>query len=217
MVICGFDVDLVLFDYNGTLQDDAPLTYQASPLAIMRHFGLPEIGYESWRMWENHHDWDRIYRSLGVPDSVTHDELNAIYIGALRVLPDAPLFPDAVPTLQRLADAGVRQALVSGMPEALLAADLERHGIRRFFERVDGGVRLKAQVFAGAAADLGVPPERVLCVGDISDDAVAADWAGQAAVVIPRGFQHPDSVDDAFVRLRLPQARILPTLAALFG
>ncbi|MFN3261381.1 MAG: HAD-IA family hydrolase [Pikeienuella sp.] len=96
---------------------------------------------------------------------------------------------EAAETLAALAAAGKRLVAVSDMylPEAALSALLERAGLLGRFERVfvsseAGWTKKGGRLFPLVAASLGLPPERILHVGDrMEADVAPAEAAGMRA------------------------------------
>jgi putative hydrolase of the HAD superfamily len=107
------------------------------------------------------------------------------------------LFPDVVPTLERLAGAGVRLGIVSNFDSRLeeILVDL---GISRHFERVvissrAGAAKPDAAIFRTALSLFGIEPERAAHVGDTpAEDVAGARAAGVHGILLDRGGRHPD-------------------------
>ncbi|MBI2636304.1 hypothetical protein HYW84_03185, partial [Candidatus Peregrinibacteria bacterium] len=71
-------VRLAIWDWNGTLQNDATHIYKECVRRIFRHFALPCPSFEVYRR-EIAHDYMEFYQRHGVPSHVTNDELNGIF------------------------------------------------------------------------------------------------------------------------------------------
>lgn len=110
--------------------------------------------------------------------------------------PDAwQVYPDAVPALERLRDAGVGLAVVSNWDERLPKL-LEGLGIAR---RVDAVVysadvgyeKPDPRIFEAALARLGTPPEEAAHVGDrVKEDVEGAAALGMQAILLDRKGKH---------------------------
>lgn len=111
-----------------------------------------------------------------------------------------PLWSDldgqAVPTLVALRSAGLRLAAVSNA-EGDLDRDLTRHGIRAYFDTildsyVEGTAKPDPEIFARAAARLGLPLSSCVFVGDDPYFDVAASLAagvGKAILLDQHGLR----------------------------
>lgn len=114
--------------------------------------------------------------------------------------------PGAAELLQRLAEAGIRTALVSNIGRAALAAALDRFGLGRRLAPVvsrDDVTFMKPhpEGTLHALAALGAPPQAALFVGDSRADVRAARAAGLRVAIVRGGecaesdfaVQPPDS------------------------
>ena len=193
-------VDLVVWDWNGTLLADQHVVLEALN-ALLRERGLPDTTMDTYRalytrpvrvFYERLFDrrieddeWERI-------DDHFHD---AYHAGVHA----AELDRDAVPALEVVADLGVRQSLLSMARHELLVPLVAEAGIADRFVRVDGlrgeGGVPKAPAMAAHLAAIGpeVDPARVLVIGDAVDDAHAAAHVG-ATCVLYDGGSHPRAV-----------------------
>jgi len=101
------------------------------------------------------------------------------------------VFPDVVPTLTALRRRGLRLAVVSNW-DARLRPLLAALGLAEFFEVivVSGEVgwhKPDPRLFDHAAGQLGLPPDRILHVGDsLEEDVRGAGRAGWQAVWLAR-------------------------------
>jgi phosphoglycolate phosphatase len=97
--------------------------------------------------------------------------------------------PDAEQTLERLGAAGHRLALLTGNPEPMARARMERLGLARFFERgqgafgCDGEERGTLIELARARAG-GWPAGATVEIGDTARDASSAREAGIHSVLV---------------------------------
>jgi putative hydrolase of the HAD superfamily len=106
------------------------------------------------------------------------------------------VFPDVVPSLERIQKAGVRLAVVSNW-DSRLEPTLQNLGLRGFFEVILASVEIgepkpSPRVFAEAAARLRLPASAILHVGDSAgEDLEGARGGGFQAVLIARGAEQP--------------------------
>jgi phosphoglycolate phosphatase len=97
--------------------------------------------------------------------------------------------PDAEPALERLADAGVRLALLTGNPEPIARARVERLGLARFFPRGQGAFGCEAEareeLIALARRRAGDwPAGSTVEVGDTPRDASSSQAAGIRSIIV---------------------------------
>lgn len=105
-----------------------------------------------------------------------------------------PAYPDALPLLERLAEAGHRLAIITnGPPGDHQRAKLRRAGLDRFFGEAVfissevGAAKPDPRIFQHTLAALGARPEESLYVGDKPEhDAAAAAAVGLHGVWIDR-------------------------------
>jgi phosphoglycolate phosphatase-like HAD superfamily hydrolase len=175
MVIAGLNVALAAAGLPPTDQDTYQRLY-TRPVQVFyeRLFGRPIAPDE----------WERI------------DE--AFHAGYREAIVHAQLAADAIDALERAADAGASQSLLSMYRHDDLLPLLDRFALAERFLWVDGlrgvggGVKaphLEAHLQRVAATGGGTPDE-VLVIGDAKDDAVAAAHVG-AACVLYDGGSHP--------------------------
>ncbi len=114
----------------------------------------------------------------------------------------ATVYPDTIPTLVRLREAGYRIGIVSnlpwGVPSELWRDELTRHEIEPFIDFtvfcVDVGFRKPSPVIFRQALDrLGVEPHETCFVGDEPIwDVAGAEGVGIPAVLMDRKNRHTD-------------------------
>jgi beta-phosphoglucomutase len=179
----------VLWDLDGTLIDSSELHYEAWT-AVMRELGRPLDRAAFAQSFGSRND--RILRELlQVPGSdaeilALSERKEELYRARVRAR-GAPLLPGAATWLERLKQAGWRQALATSAPWANIEATLEPLGLRGFFDAVvsaDDVGRGKPDplVFLTAAERLGVPPARCVVVEDAPAGLLGARRAGMASI-----------------------------------
>ncbi|OGJ64121.1 hypothetical protein A3E47_03665, partial [Candidatus Peribacteria bacterium RIFCSPHIGHO2_12_FULL_54_10] len=180
-------VRLIIWDWNGTLQNDATHIYECVR-RIFRHFALPCHSFEVYRS-EIVHNYMEFYQRHGIPSHITNDDLNSIFRSGVEERSHQPnLFPDTRHTLQKTAEIVEKQHLVSGCPEDILKKELLHHNLTHFFARIVGDACDKAEIFGKLMEEHRVRGEETLVIGDFSHDALAAKAAGAQAILCTRGF-----------------------------
>jgi putative hydrolase of the HAD superfamily len=142
--------------------------------------------------------WGRVYgRLLG--------ELGVPYAGGMAAAITATftdpgnyrLFPDVLPTLERLRSAGIRMGVISNFEEWLERL-LESLGVTPFFDvriisGVEGVEKPDRRIFEIAIERAGVRPEDCVYVGDsVSFDIEPAGSIGMFPVLVDRRGRVPD-------------------------
>lgn len=123
------------------------------------------------------------------------DDLYRLYLDAHRS--SWQVFPDAIPTLNTLASAGYRLAVVTNGIEALQHAKLQTMELAPYFHAVvcadtAGSGKPDPRIFQMAAQRMGVDPSSCWHVGDqIQADAVGAVAARMHPVLIDRRGHQP--------------------------
>lgn len=194
---------LVLFDVDGTLfltHDPLAGTALRETLGSLYGLELPEDavdrvdhqGQTSLRIGR------LVLRQAGVDDARIDSELQrwcaAFGLRYLELLAHADTSrwraaPGAEGVLGRLADAGHRLALLTGNPEPMARARLERLGLAPFFPPGRGAFGCEAEsreelIALARARAGGWPRERTVEVGDTERDAGSADAAGIRSVLV---------------------------------
>lgn len=215
----------ILFDLGNTLvsyfeREDFPAILAASIRAA--HAALAREGYEHLTLEEvlerapresiddDDGEWairtleDRFEAVFEMGHAaVTRDawwEAAREFVGPMKA--PSELYPDTLPTLERLRDAGYRIGIISnlpwGVPSALWEDELVRHRIEPHIDFtvfcIDVGHRKPSPVIFRTALDrLGVEPHETLFVGDEPVwDVWGAEQVGIPAVLMDRKHRHPD-------------------------
>jgi len=190
----------VVWDWNGTLVDDAAVVLSAANEALTHAGGLPidADGYRTHYSRPVHQFYERM---LGRP--IANDEWQAIddryhdhYESSLDRL---ELVPDAVAALERVASVGVSQSLLSMWRHDQLITQVDRFDLGRYFARVDGlrgpGGGPKTDHLREHVTALDLTGGDVVVIGDALDDAVAARDLGARCVLYDGGSDHRDELD----------------------
>ena len=182
----------VLFDWNGTLQDDLRAAV-AGTNALLRDQGKPEITPERYREVFSF-PARGCYEALGI--DVEHhdwDALCARFFAVFSTHPSVRLFPGAEAALRALRAAGVGLSIVSTSEANELERALARHGVRDCFGAVSGNSDAAAGSKVGRAlalfGRLGVAPSEACMVGDTGHDKEVADEIGCACVLVASGYE----------------------------
>ena len=194
---------LALFDLDGTLLlTHDPLSGRALVATLERVYGvqLPadapakveHRGLTAKRIGRN------VLRAAGVADAAVDERLEtwcaAFAERYLQLLADADASgweprPGAAEGLARLQAAGVRLGLVTGNPEPMARARLQRLGLERFFPPGEGAFGCEVEE-RGALLELARkragdwPASATAEIGDTSEDVSTAKAAGFSSIAV---------------------------------
>lgn len=212
----GVVIDHVVWDWNGTLLADVHVVVEAS------NAGLEAVGAAAALDLERYRSTFRrplreFYADLAGRE-LGDDEwarMNAAFGERYRgAEPALPLAEGALDALDRFADAGLGQSVLSMLAHDELHATLGRRGLHEWFARVDGDHhhdgRSKAAALATHLEVLDLDPARVVLVGDTLDDAAASAAAGTACVLVAAHSTH----HEADLRAVAPAVATLPEAVA---
>ncbi|MGW0537303.1 HAD family hydrolase [Streptomyces sp. NPDC003032] len=191
----------VVWDWNGTLLDDNHVML-ASVNDVCAHFGRPPVDMRAWRAALRRPLWLCYGTILGRDVSGAEEwaEVVRLYRAAYhRRVDDCRLAADTEKTLARVRDAGLTQSVLSMSLHEDVTAQARRFGVHRYADRIDGVLPEaaggnKAGHLAAHIGRLGLKPYECLLVGDVDDDAAAADQVGTGCVLVTTGMTSPDEL-----------------------
>ncbi len=200
--------DHLVWDWNGTLLDDLNLVVSATNSAFAA-IGAPEVSADEHRR-QFRRPISEYYAEVleRAVDQAEFERLDEIFHQAYRVgLTSCALAADATAAITSWRGT---QSLLSMWFHAELVPAVETYGLVGIFARVDGlrqavGGGFKSGHLATHLAELDIPGERVVLIGDSIDDADAAASVGGRCVLYTGGFTDP-------VRLRSSGHPVADTL-----
>jgi len=187
----------VIWDWNGTLLDDAEFTITLTIQLFERH-GFPPLTAEMYRENFTRPIPAFFEKVLGRP--LERDEwasLDAAFHNAYHQGVEAlQLAAGAAETMNALRDAGITQSLLSLHPHDMLIATINDRALGHYFERVDGALQGRHETKERALREhvqaLGIAPDEAVLIGDSVDDAEAAQMVGVQPLLV-RGGLHAES------------------------
>lgn len=209
----------VVWDWNGTLFDDAQLCVDVMN-ELLAARALPAITMEKYQEAFRFPVTD-YYRLLGF-DSARED-LNVVstqFIGLYQARESRyGLRQGAREALRAIEARGIPQSVLSASEHWRLSEQVERCGIRHHFATIAG----IDNHFAGGKIDLGVkrmaqlglPPDSVLLIGDTDHDAAVAEYLGIRCVLVHSGHQSPARLAACGVPVAQSLREITEALVAL--
>lgn len=186
-------MDVVLWDWNGTLLDDRWLAVRSANRLLARR-SMPLLTEESYAAAFGFPVQD-YYERLGFDlDAEPFDGLSDEYVLEYEAaIGECRLTEGAVETIDRLAALGFVQAVLSASHLGFLDEALRRFGIRDRFVDLAGldnkNAHGKTDVGRALAARLGADPVRTALVGDTLHDAEVARALGCRCLLFSGGHQ----------------------------
>jgi len=195
----------VIWDWNGTLLDDAELCVSAMN-GVLRRRGLPELTAERYAELFDF-PVESYYRRLGFDWS--RESFEEVGLEFMRTYEarrlECRLQPGALAALARFRARGARQHLISGYRQDTLEELVRHHGLREWFDDVIGA----SDVYARGKLDLGARWREArgadggprLVVGDTVHDAEMAAVLGADCVLLPCGHNSRRRLEACGARL----------------
>ncbi len=189
----------VVWDWNGTLLDDATLCVSIMNKMLARR-GLPPIALPFYQAIIEF-PVEGYYRKLGFdfsaePFEVVSDEFVALYQAGWR---DCLLQSGAMETIAALCRAGVSQSVLSASLSSHLAEQLSHFGLTGLLHSVSGAEdhhgRGKLHIARDHAAATGVDSSSILFIGDTAHDAEVAREAGCDCLLVSFGHYSRERLD----------------------
>lgn len=202
----------LLWDWNGTLLDDAWLCVEALN-AQLREAGLTELSLESYRERFGF-PVKPFYERLGFPSEAGHFERSSVrFMDAYHAREaECQLHAGLPELLQALQAAGWGMSILSASRQDHLERMVRRRGLVGFFDQLRGTDNIHAQGKLGVGRawlqQTGYAPATVLMIGDTLHDAEVAKALGCACVLISHGHNSAQ-------RLATSGAPVVPAVPAL--
>jgi phosphoglycolate phosphatase-like HAD superfamily hydrolase len=212
-------IEHIVWDWNGTLFDDALIVYLAS-CQVFAARGLPSVTAAEYRAAYTRPIQDFYHRLFGRQledgefvglDDAFHDAYRGTMAGVTLATGSRQVLRD-----WRLG--GRTQSLLSMFRHEQLVTLVGRYGIQDEFVRIDGlvgpGGGRKAEHLTRHLAALHLDPAAALLVGDSLDDADAAAEVGASCVLFNGGYHDRSALEVAGVPIADTMAEVLSLAAA---
>jgi HAD superfamily hydrolase (TIGR01549 family) len=204
----------IVWDWNGTLFDDALIVYLAS-CQVFAARGLPSVTADEYRAAYTRPIQDfyhRLFgRQLAEGEFVGLDD--AFHDAYRRTMAGVTLTTGARQALRDWRLGGHTQSLLSMFRHEQLTSLVGRYGIQDEFARIDGlvgpGGGRKAEHLTLHLAALHLDPAAVLVVGDSLDDADAAAEVGASCVLFNGGYHERTALEVAGLPIADTMADVL--------
>lgn len=182
----------VVWDWNGTLLDDLEVCHGIIN-AMLERRGRPALSLEAYRQVQEFPVVNYYAKIFDLEAESFHDLAEEYMARYNRLWEHCGLTTGALETLSALRMAGVGQSMLTASRGDNLHRQLEHYGLQEAFSPVStledhyaGG---KAHLGRDHMAQLGLPPEEVVMVGDTCHDAEVAAAMGCRCVLVACGHQ----------------------------
>ena len=190
------DVSHILWDWNGTLLDDAWLCVDIMDTLLLR-YGKPGLTPARYQIIFDFPVRD-YYERLGFDFSVTpFEQVGSEFMEEYyRRWRSCSLQAGVETPLRRFAEQGLPQAILTAAPSRMVQAGIDHFAIDSYFRSVNGLDHHYADGKLAVARQwleqAGVRPERVLLIGDTTHDYEVASALGMRCLLISSGHHHAD-------------------------
>jgi phosphoglycolate phosphatase len=216
-----FDVGAIAFDLDGTLLDTIH-DLAAAVNALMEELGYPPLPKAEIRDFVGKGVPNLVRRALARANRVSPEAIEAAEVedGLVRYQAhyaallgrESVLYPGVREGLDRLAATGIPMAVITNKSSRFVRPHLDLADLTRYFRMLVGGDDLPTKKPAPGpllhvAAALGVPPARLLMVGDSGNDAQAARAAGCPVLILPYGYNEGEPIENVDADAIVPSLR----------
>lgn len=181
---------VIIWDWNGTLANDAE-TSRLATNDILKKRGKPPITMEQYYEYIDtpiSRFYEHLFDLNEVPMSVISEEFQVGYAKYFEALHEG--VPELLENMQRL---GFRQVVLSSGNQAVIQRDMERFGIRQYFETVLGADDLLAESKLERGrqwvAAQKISPSDMVLIGDTLHDYETARAMGTDCILCAIGHQ----------------------------
>ena len=188
----------IIFDWNGTLLDDARISYELCEQAFREHEMGP-ISFDEYRK-ELIYPVKNFYIQHGFDDTkFDYSKLAIVYHERyIEGLDNLSLFSDVKEILDFLKSNNVTLSILSALEQNMLVNSVKKFGIYDYFDDICG---LK-DMNAGSKVDnariwlnlANYKNDEVLMIGDTAHDSEVAKALDFDCLLVARGDQHKDTL-----------------------
>ncbi|TSC82905.1 MAG: phosphoglycolate phosphatase [Parcubacteria group bacterium Gr01-1014_19] len=177
---------LAMFDFNGTLVDDMHVLY-ARTSSVFHKYKLKPPSLRAFRNAAPINTaW---YRSQGLPESVTEEELKETFSATEDPIWDkSKLRPDAIAVAHALRERKIITGIVSALNQPLFEKRVEQMNLQKHFDFLVGGRENKRIAFLEMLDKFRIPPQQAFYIGDTASDIVDANLAGIISIAFTGGY-----------------------------
>lgn len=182
----------LIWDYNGTIVDDAALAVEAENV-VLKKCGLPLLTLDYY-LQECEMPIINFYKKIYDFSIYNFEDVAASFLYNYDLLsPKALPFPEVCEAIQKYASLGFHQGVISGFETGRLEKSLEKFGLTKYFNFMSGADDTSCGSKSERAAEVikkyGYDPQKTLFIGDMYHDYETACHVGSDCVLIAKGHQ----------------------------
>jgi phosphoglycolate phosphatase len=185
----------IIFDWSGTLSNDIIPVYKAT-MTVFDRFGVKRISLEEFRR-QFELLYMNIYKKYFPKKLINKEEIDNIFLDALRSIEKPRPFPQAKKTLEFLSGKGIRMAVLSSHPQKRILKEIGDYGYSKFFVYVRGGVYDKTSSILKLMNECGFKREHTAFVGDTVQDIETGKGAKVVTVAVSWGYKPKEELSRA--------------------
>lgn len=185
----------IIWDYNGTIVDDAQLAVDAENL-VLESYGKNPITLDYY-LKECEMPIINFYNKIFNMADYDFAEIAVRFMNNYKLLSNnLKVFPEVRETIRYLSDKGYNQAVISGFESSLLKDSLKSYGLDCYFTFMSGSDDIdcgdKSERAVKVTEKYGIDPKETLFIGDMYHDYETASRVGADCILIAKGHQGGD-------------------------
>ncbi len=183
----------IIWDWNGTLFDDAKLCWQIINEIIIEN-GLPGITFEKYLNIFTF-PVKKYYEAVGLPvNNGEFERLGKIFIERYEQRKfQADLHKETKNVIEKFSSVNIKQYVLSAYSLDKLEFILEHFGLSKYFEHIAG----LDNIYANSKVEIGkelvekikADKKEILLIGDTLHDAEVSDELGISSLLVANGHQ----------------------------
>ena len=195
----------IIWDWNGTLLNDTWLCVEVLN-GMLHNRNMQLVTYDSYRDLFSFPVID-YYRSIGFDLSKEpFDKLGTEFISEYEKRRfECELQSEAVDVLERIANAGIAQSILSAYEHKMLESMVKHFNVVHYFDAIKGladySAASKIDNGRGLFAELGIDAKEILIVGDTVHDYEVANALGTDCLLVSSGHHHRDKLETCGVNV----------------
>lgn len=183
----------VIWDWNGTLLNDAPISCQAMNL-ILGERRLPPVSLERYREICRH-PVEGVYEDLGF--NLEHENFPALaelfHANYARFVESAPLHEGVIEALDLFRSRGTVQSILSAHPHDLLMQEIRARNVEHYFRLIRGSddrlARGKIALGVELASNYPQFVGSTLVIGDSTHDFEVSKAVNARCLLVSTGYE----------------------------
>ena len=185
----------IVWDYNGTIINDAQLAVDAENI-VLQSYGLKPITLEYY-LKECEMPLVNFYNKIFDLEQYDYTEIARRFIENYdKLFYTADIFPEVREMIDLVSKNGLKQGVISGFETQRLTDSLKKFGLYENFTFISGSDNIhagdKSERAAVVIEKYGFVPSETLFIGDMYHDYETACKVGADCVLIAKGHQGAD-------------------------